>query len=224
MMLGYVYDTTPIWRLWDFETNTGLLHGRPFHWSDVEWEEHVNAFRLVASEAAGSCTAGDSEPEELVFPDKYYEDPPPSQPASLNLPGAEAPCHRDTVSPHVEMPPVPAPCHRDTVSPHVEISSTPPPSPCHRDTPSPHVEIPSMPPPSPCYRDTASPHVESPPLPAPCHRDTASPHVEMPSMPSPCHRDTASPHVDQCIAYALIISCNLQLLLTFLIVCRVAKL
>jgi hypothetical protein len=143
MMLGYVHDTTHIWRLWDFETNTGHLHGRPFHWSDVEWEEDANAFPFVA---AGS-TAGDSEPEELVFPDEYYDDPPPSQPASLDLPGAETPCHRDT----------------------------------------------------------ASPHVESPPLPA------------------PCHRDTASPHVDQCVAYALIISCNLQLLLTLLIVCRVAK-
>jgi hypothetical protein len=72
MMLGYVHDTTHIWRLWDFETNTGLLHGRPFRWSDVEWEEDVNA-----------CTADDSEPEELVFPDKYYEEPPPSQPAGL---------------------------------------------------------------------------------------------------------------------------------------------
>jgi hypothetical protein len=185
----------------DFETNTGLLHGdRPFHWSDVEWEEDVNAFPLVASEAAGSCTAGDSEPEELVFPDKYYEDPPPS-----HLPGAETPCHRDTVSPHVEMPPVPAPCHRDTVSPHVEM--LPVPAPCHRDTPSPHVEIPSMPPPSPCHRDTPSPHVEIPSMPP----------------PSPCHRDTPSPHVDQCIAYALIISCNLQLLLTLLIVCAVRQ-
>jgi hypothetical protein len=162
MMLGYVHDTTHIWRLWDFEMNTGLLHGRPVHWSDVEWEEDVNAFPLVASEAAGSCTAGDSEPEELVFPDKYYEDPPPSQPASLNLPGAETPCHRDTVSPQVEissMPP-PSPCHRDTASPHVEMPSMPPSSPCYRDTPRPHVEPSSMPPSSPCYRDTPRPHVD----------------------------------------------------------------
>jgi hypothetical protein len=129
MMLGYVHDTTHIWRLWDFETNTGLLHGRPFQWSDVEWEEDVNA-----------CTADDSEPEELVFPDKYYEDPPPSEPqaraASLPLPVAETPCHRDSVSPHVELSSMPpSPCHRDPVSPHVEPSS-----PCHRDTPCPHVD------------------------------------------------------------------------------------
>jgi hypothetical protein len=150
MMLGYVHDTTRIWRLWDFETNTGLLHGRPFQWSDVEWEEDVNA-----------CTADDSEPEELVFPDKYYEDPPPSEPqaraASLPLPGAETPCHRDSVSPHVELSSMPpsSPCHRDSVSPHAELSSMPPSSPCHRDSVSPHVE-----PSSPCHRDTPCPHVD----------------------------------------------------------------
>jgi hypothetical protein len=203
MMLGYVHDFTHIWRLWDFETNTGHLHGRPFQWSDVEWEEDVNAFPSVGPKAAGR-----TEPEELVFPDEYYDDSLPSQSASLDLPGAaqqrlQTPCHRDNVSPHVEMSPtVPTPCRRDSVSPYVE----------------------KPPAPAPCHRNTVSPHVEMPPAPAPCHRDAPSLLVEIPSVPppSPCHRDAPSPHVDQCVAYALLISCNLQLLLTLLPVCRVA--
>jgi hypothetical protein len=182
MMLGYVHDSTHIWRLWDFETNTGHLHGRPFQWSDVEWEEDVNAFPSMVPEAAGRRG---TEPEELIFPDEYYED---------CLPATDTPQSVET------------PCHRAAPSPHIEILSVPP--------PSPRVETPSVPPPSP--------HVETPSVPPP------SPHVEIssvpPPSPSPCHRDASSPHVDQCVAYALIIPCTFQLLLTLLPVCRVENL
>jgi hypothetical protein len=49
MMLGYVHHSTNIWRLWDFETNTGKEGGRAFAWSDVRWEEEVNVFENASS-------------------------------------------------------------------------------------------------------------------------------------------------------------------------------
>jgi hypothetical protein len=78
MMLGYVHHSTNMWRLWDFETNSGETSGRAFTWADVEWEEDLNAFYSAPLDS-DSITADSTD---TPFPvDAVDTGDLPSQPA-----------------------------------------------------------------------------------------------------------------------------------------------
>jgi hypothetical protein len=57
MMLGYVHDTTKIWRLWDFDCN---LNGGAIECSNVIFSEDQNGFQ----------TKNQMEDYDIQFPEE----------------------------------------------------------------------------------------------------------------------------------------------------------
>ena len=91
MMLGYVHHATNIWRLWDFETNSGKEAGRTFAWSDIVWEENINAFQI-------SSTLASNELKFDVFPELLNENESGSLTDNSNLAPVTAPCNDNTTN------------------------------------------------------------------------------------------------------------------------------
>jgi hypothetical protein len=110
MMLGYVHHSTNIWRLWDFETNTGKEGGRAFAWSDIRWEEEVNAFENASSLL-------DNE-ESTVFPFPEMDAEIEASITALESTTAESPASTSAIEPTVSeilapsAPPAPPPSRR----------------------------------------------------------------------------------------------------------------
>jgi hypothetical protein len=72
MFLGYVYKTTKVWRLWDFQQNKAI------EYSNVRWREDQNAFDSNMQDAEAflqrfeediSFPTDDEEPDELADED-----------------------------------------------------------------------------------------------------------------------------------------------------------
>jgi hypothetical protein len=100
MMLGYVHHSTNIWRLWDFETNTGKEGGRAFAWSDIRWEEEVNAFENASSLL-------DNE-ESTVFPFPEMDAEIEASITALESTTAEPPASTSAIEPTTSEIPAPS--------------------------------------------------------------------------------------------------------------------
>jgi hypothetical protein len=88
MFLGYVYKTTKVWHLWDFQQNKGI------ECLNIRWREDQNAFNSNMEDAEAFLQRFK---EDISFP---TDDEEPDEPADED-PGSAFMSTRETMSTYI---------------------------------------------------------------------------------------------------------------------------